>query len=458
VTRLFRRTLAVLLTALACASLPACQKGAAYVRDAAADSKGGSADASADAPVDAPPAASADALAESPVDAPAESPADALAEARADAPPEASSPPSDGGGNDTTPVGRAQGDACTSSTQCASGPCVDGFCCSGACTSKCNACANAFTGKPNGTCAPVQAAKAHGNDCEAQAAGTCGTTGTCDGAGACTKWAVNTVCVAQSCPAGSATQTAASTCNASGACVGGAQTACGVYKCNATTATCRTTCSVDGDCVTDQFCIGGTCKKKPDGQICASNPECASGTCAGRCCPSGTSCNCPQPSPANLLANPGFDVDYSGWTTTAPSGSSDLRMDPADATSCPWSESIYVYHFGFDTAPTFSECVPVSASKTYNFGGMMTNYNCGNAWCDVHWYNGSSCGGVETGSYGEFTGTGPAWQSVSAGPLTPPADAVSAKVVCASAPPPPPNADCWTNWDMLYLSPAPATY
>jgi hypothetical protein len=222
---------------------------------------------------------------------------------------------------------------------------------------------------------------------------------------------------------------------------------------------CRTTCAGDGDCVANEFCIGGTCKKKPDGQVCTSNADCASANCAGRCCTTGTTCSCPQPSASNLLANPGFDTDYNGWTATAASGSSAIRMDPMDATMCPWSQSVYIYHFQFDTAPTISQCVPVSAAKTYNFGGSIYNNTCVNAWCDLYWYNGNNCGGVTTGSYSEFTTPGPTFQPTNVGPISPPADAVSAKVVCQSSPPPGGgSADCWSWFDMMYLSPAPAMY
>jgi hypothetical protein len=357
-------------------------------------------------------------------------------------------------------VGRTLGSTCSAGTECASGACAEGVCCTTACTGKCTSCLKANTGQNDGTCAAVTANTAHGSDCSIQAASTCGTTGKCDGAGACVKWPATTVCLAQSCPQDSSTQTAASTCNGAGTCVAGGGTPCSFYQCNSATAICRTTCSTSADCSSGYFCNAGTCAKKPNGFVCGAASECLSGNCGGRCCPAGTTCNCPQPSASNLLANPGFDTNLSGWTLTTPaSGSSGpARWDMSDVNSCPYSGSMYIYHFGFDESATFSQCVPISAAKTYNFGGAINDTNCVNVWCDLRFYNGGNCGGVEVtdGSPPEFTWTGPVWGPSNVGPVTPPSDAVSAKVVCQSSPPYSP--DCWSSWDSLYLSPSPATY
>jgi hypothetical protein len=319
-------------------------------------------------------------------------------------------------------------------------------------------CLNANTGQPTGNCAAVSAGKAHGNDCAAQAASTCGRTGSCNGAGACALWAAGTTCVAASCPAGATTQTKASLCDGNGTCAGQGNASCGVYKCNASNNMCRTTCTADGDCATNHSCQGGTCAKKPAGAVCGASAECASNVCGGRCCAAGTTCSCPQPSASNLLANAGFDSDItSGWTATAAAGSSGARTDPLDAHDCPYSKTLYIYHFGTAAAPTFSQCVPVMPSKNYNLAATMRN-TCINAWCDVTWYTGANCSAAVTGFMSQAAGFGSSAFSRQIELATSPADAQSAKIVCQSSPPAPPNADCWTWVDEVYFGLSTASY
>ena len=50
----------------------------------------------------------------------------------------------------------ADGSPCSTNGQCATGFCVQGVCCSSGCAGACNACTNADTGSPDGTCAPVK--------------------------------------------------------------------------------------------------------------------------------------------------------------------------------------------------------------------------------------------------------------------------------------------------------------
>lgn len=49
--------------------------------------------------------------------------------------------------------GAGNGEACLSGEECASGFCVDGVCCGSSCDGKCQGCAEAVTGAPDGTCA-----------------------------------------------------------------------------------------------------------------------------------------------------------------------------------------------------------------------------------------------------------------------------------------------------------------
>jgi alpha-tubulin suppressor-like RCC1 family protein len=102
---------------------------------------------------------------------------------------------------------------------CATGSCVDGFCCNGACSGGCQACAQAFTGAPNGTCAPVHAGTDPRNVCAAdpEYPSSCGADGQCDGAGACrTSAPAGTKCSPATCTATTLTEF---TCDTSGACV-----------------------------------------------------------------------------------------------------------------------------------------------------------------------------------------------------------------------------------------------
>jgi hypothetical protein len=359
-----------------------------------------------------------------------------------------------------TCVGRPLGNACTTQAECASGKCAEGVCCSEVCNTTCKSCLAANTGVTTGTCANVKVNTAHGSDCATQAASTCGTTGKCDGAGACSKWPAATVCLAQSCPAGGVTETSASTCNGSGTCVAGTASSCGVYKCDASTMSCKESCTANTDCATNYTCLGGVCAKKPNGTPCAAAAECTSNVCGGRCCPVGTACNCPQPSAGNLLTNPGFETTAgrSGWTPMGGNTDAYASVDPFDAHGCPYSSSLKLYTYLASYPPSLTQCVPVSASKTYNFGAMIYDQYCYGVFCELHWFNGASCGNVEVGSE-LIQSTATAWTAATAGPLTPPSDAVSARVICRSnGPAPGGGADCWAYIDEVYLTPAPGKY
>jgi hypothetical protein len=143
------------------------ETGLTYV-DAAADptnqQQGFEADAS-------PPPLKRDAKALPPdlaPDAPAGAPDAALA-------PDAPAPP-DVGPPDLTPdkppvTNLSQGAACGGDRECRSGHCVDGVCCESACNDGCSACAQARTGKANGTCSRAKdlEGKACGKACSSVA-------------------------------------------------------------------------------------------------------------------------------------------------------------------------------------------------------------------------------------------------------------------------------------------------
>ncbi len=95
------------------------------------------------------------------------------------------------GGSSAPPIdaGAMIGTACKSSADCPLGYCVDGVCCDGACKDACYSCAQLYTSKTDGTCAPVAAGKQdpRATCVDQTATNQCGSDGTCDGAGACRK-------------------------------------------------------------------------------------------------------------------------------------------------------------------------------------------------------------------------------------------------------------------------------
>jgi hypothetical protein len=149
---------------------------------------------------------------------------------------------------------RARGAACSAANQCLTGACVDGVCCDTACTGKCQACANAATGRPDGTCAPVGDGMDPRKDCPggACAMGTL-TNNVCNGSSACRANSVS----------------------------------CGAFGCNAAGTACASSCASDADCGAAAYCApDGTCAPKvARGVACTANDRCTSGYCAdGVCC------------------------------------------------------------------------------------------------------------------------------------------------------------------------------
>ncbi|MBI3206797.1 MAG: hypothetical protein HYZ29_35000 [Myxococcales bacterium] len=131
---------------------------------------------------------------------------------------------------------KAQGAACSVATDCKnpaacglcqSANCVDGFCCNSACGGSCDTCAQSLGASANGTCTVL-------------------------GKGA--------------------TPVPAGGCNG--------------LLCGGGSATCPSSCSGNGDCITGNVCTGGVCVgPKPNGAACTTGNQCSSGFCAdGFCC------------------------------------------------------------------------------------------------------------------------------------------------------------------------------
>jgi hypothetical protein len=349
------------------------------------------------------------------------------------------------------------GKKCSSAADCDNLACVEGVCCDAACTGTCLSClkANTGTNQVDGHCAPVKAGVAHGSDCTAADPTSCGDDGKCDGAGACRKFGSGTMCRAESCPQGSATHTPASLCDGKGTCKSASASSCDQYLCNSGTGKCRTSCSNSAtDCGASAYCNGASCvAKKVLGQICGNANQCASGQCGGRCCNPGTACTCTQPSPTNLLANPGFDSSLTGWTVGAGSGT--ITRASGDYEGCPFSG---VAHFTVDTtvSKSLEQCLVVSPSTSYNFSLKARSGGSGElVTCTVTLYNVSGCSGnsavvAQIDWINVDWGPGGAPMSFQTGP-----GGGSAKVACSVDPQGGTGA---ADLDFIYLTPAPNNF
>jgi MYXO-CTERM domain-containing protein len=177
------------------------------------------------------------------------------------------------------------GTACTASDQCANGNCVDGVCCDTACGGQCQACN--VTGKV-GTCSPVTGNPVGGRPACATDGTSCG--GTCNGTTTATCTYPTSSCRNASCSGG--TQTAAASCDGQGHCPAPVTKACTPYVCGANA--CKTSCGGDGDCVSGDWCNGGTCQARAqNGAACTNADGCVSGNCVdGVCCDTGCGGQC----------------------------------------------------------------------------------------------------------------------------------------------------------------------
>jgi hypothetical protein len=211
----------------------------------------------------------------------------------------------------------AGGASCTDAASCQSGFCVDKVCCDSACASRCNACD--VTGF-RGTCRPVLAGQDPDNECDQEAATTCGRDGTCDGQGECRRYAAGFECLPGSCSG--ALERAASTCNGSGTCQPGTTRSCSPNLCMGNS--CASRCTASGECQKGFFCDGGKCMvSRAAGMACGAAEQCSSGFCVdGVCCSSACNQLCFA---CNLSA-------ALGTCTPVPDGGNDAEC-PADPTS-----------------------------------------------------------------------------------------------------------------------------
>jgi hypothetical protein len=201
----------------------------------------------------------------------------------------------------------------------------------------CEACAQADTGEPDGTCAPVLSGADPHDDCDTAPAESCGEDGTCDGARACRKYGPNQVCADSIC-SGSG-HTPVRMCDGAGTCQAAAATDCGEFPCGPTG--CEQPCTDHSSCPDGGFCDVDTCRvKKPDGQQCLETIECRSGSCRdGVCCNQACSLACQACSNATTgLSNGTCGARTASTTQPCPTGNPttcvDLNTDERNCGSC----------------------------------------------------------------------------------------------------------------------------
>jgi hypothetical protein len=333
------------------------------------------------------------------------SPTDAGSDAHVDVAPEV-------GGGDL----KMTGAVCSKASECASNFCVDGVCCSTACTQGCMACSTDKTGSASGTCAPVKAGMPHANDCIAADPTSCGHDGKCDGAGACSYFSSGTPCGPEACSDGLAVSSYSPprACDGKGTCKSSTPTTCGngAYRCAGTK--CNVNCSGQQQCSTGAYCSATAClQRKEDGQLCVGNNECVSNACSGRCC---LGCKCTQPSSANLLRNPGFDKDPSGWTVSANGTliAGGALWTSEDVERCPYSGALAVSVSTSLGSSELDSCAKnLVLDGNFNFGVRAFVVGDGSAVCGVRFYASTDCSGTELGDDELNPISGTDWQAPS---------------------------------------------
>jgi hypothetical protein len=185
------------------------------------------------------------------------------------------------------PVGSANGQKCTSRTQCESGNCIDGVCCDTTCTGTCRACDIAGS---VGTCTEVPDNEDPDNECATDMVSTCRRDGMCDGQGACRKYAAGTECAPAMCSG--TTQSSNRTCDGNGTCQAATTETCMQGCANGV---CPAPCGANNPCLAGLYCDAtAVCKpKKAMGLSCTTGDECTLGFCVdGVCCGSACTGTC----------------------------------------------------------------------------------------------------------------------------------------------------------------------
>jgi len=104
------------------------------------------------------------------------------------------------------------------------------------------------------------------------------------------------------------------------------------------------------------------------------------------CNPSTHLCSCVTKDPGNVLTNPGFDNDTSGWKTA--SGSA-VVFTGADAYACANSKAASIN--GFSSDGGIQQCAKLAGGPTFYFGAWFFQNPLG---CSISYFNNPSCSGT----------------------------------------------------------------
>lgn len=331
---------------------------------------------------------------------------------------------------------KTDGSACTSGEQCAHASCGgDKVCCDKACDMPCYSCLQADTGETDGKCAPVLTGRSHAQDCPGAA----------------------------SCNAGATAVTPAPACDGAGACKAPADKSCGNYKCDAGSAMCLTQCNAASDCSSGGYCTANACKTKlVAGTLCTGDAQCQSNDCNGRCCAANKTCDCPQPSAANVVKNPGFDKDLSSWTFD-PNGVATINWQPgtfmtgnqtyADGHDCPYSGAAYISNPSADqNSQPLWQCVALKTQTDYNFDVQQATLSGAFTHCTLDMYQGPGCTGGNPNNVADASWINVAWSSGDYPTMFNSSFYVSAKISCYVEP----GGSFF--FDNIYITPSPGKY
>ncbi|MEB2311422.1 MAG: hypothetical protein OZ928_06205 [Polyangiaceae bacterium] len=199
---------------------------------------------------------------------------------------------------------RASGAACNTAAgvdckvagcrECSAGGCVDFVCCAATSCGACQTC----SGATPGTCSSVT---------NADDADSCAGASTCSASGACKKklgqacgagadcasgFCADGVCCNGACSGGCDVCKASLGATADGQCTllaaGASGSGCGNYACTGASGACPSSCANDSTCAASAYCNTATGKCEPDqpnGGVCTTGAQCASGNCVdGFCC------------------------------------------------------------------------------------------------------------------------------------------------------------------------------
>jgi hypothetical protein len=229
-----------------------------------------------------------------------------------------------------------------------------------------------------------------------------------------------------------------------------------------TTMSCMFGCRTDGmplcadSCPTNQsLCGGSTCVDTYStiahcGPTCTqcknSTPECYQGKCvqcfnntecrdaahtslgfgtSAVCNVSTHLCTCATKDAGNVLTNPGFDTNLTGWQ--AGDTSSSISFAFSDGYFCGGSGSASATGFGGIT-----QCARITGGQSYHFGVMyfLQGGATSPVGCSVEFHANSTCTDTAVG-FSSFEGSASGWAPLNGTPTTAPSNATYAKVLCA---------------------------